>query len=251
MDDNGPDQFQSVTSPEQENARKTLKDLFEETPLQTEHLLTNLHLYMRSSVLAKVFYVDELYQHILDTPGVVMEFGSWWGANLALFESLRGIYEPYNYSRNIIGFDTFEGYTSQSPNDAKSMEFDEYSLPEGYEDYLRELLDYHEQENVMSHIKKHKVVKGDVRETLGDYLDEHPETIIALAYLDLALYDPTKKVLEEIKPHLTKGSVIAFDELNSSEYPGETIAFKEVWELDEFRLIQSDYLPDRSYLIVD
>ena len=37
-------------------------------------------------------------------PGVIVEFGVWLGHDLALFESLRGVYEPYNYTRRIIGF---------------------------------------------------------------------------------------------------------------------------------------------------
>ena len=28
----------------------------------------------------------------------------------ALFESLRAVYEPYNHSRKVVGFDTFAGY---------------------------------------------------------------------------------------------------------------------------------------------
>jgi hypothetical protein len=36
---------------------------------------------------------------------------------MALFTTLRNIYEPYNMSRKIIGFDTFEGFPSVSPQD--------------------------------------------------------------------------------------------------------------------------------------
>ena len=37
-----------------------------------------------------------------------MEFGVQYGLSLSYFK-LRAIYEPYNYSREIIGFDTFKG----------------------------------------------------------------------------------------------------------------------------------------------
>ena len=36
-----------------------------------------------------------------------MEFGVEWGSTLSLLIKLRSIHEPYNYSRKIIGFDTF------------------------------------------------------------------------------------------------------------------------------------------------
>ena len=37
---------------------------------------------------------------------MVIEFGVRWGANLGLFQSLRGMYEPFNYNRKIVGFET-------------------------------------------------------------------------------------------------------------------------------------------------
>lgn len=100
---------------------------------------------------------------------------------------------------------------------------------ENYEGYLAKILDYHEEENTMSNIKKYELVKGDATITIEEYLNEHLETIIALAYFDLGLYEPTKKCLEAIKPYITRGTVIAMDKLNSCEFPGETIALKEVW----------------------
>lgn len=246
--------LQSRASKSQLLARQMLLDLFKRCPIPEEELLVNLGLYIRSSVLAKFLYINELYQKIINIPGIIMEFGVWWGQNLALFESLRAIYEPYNYTRKIVGFDTFTGYTSISPKDGKSELVKEggYSTTEKYEDYLDELLTYHEQENPMAHIKKYEIVKGDVEFTVEKYLEEHQETIIALAYFDLGLYEPTKKCLQAIKPHITRGTVIAMDELNSWEFPGETIALKEVLGgLDKYKIIRSQFLPDRSYIIMD
>lgn len=124
---------------------------------------------------------------------------------------------------------------------------------EKYEGYLAQILDYHEEENTMSNIKKYELVKGDATITIEKYLNEHPETIIALAYFDLGLYEPTKKCLEAIKPYIIRGTVIAMDELNSWEFPGETIALKEVWggELDKYKIVRSQFLPDRSYIIIE
>jgi len=244
--------LQSRASESQLLARQKLLDLFRKCPIPQEELLVNLGLYIRSSVLAKFLYINELYQRIIHIPGVIMEFGCWWGQNLALFESLRAIHEPYNWTRKIVGFDTFMGYASISPEDGKSELVKEggYSVTENYEEYLKEILDYHEQENPMSHIKKYEVVKGNAMITIEKYLDDHPETIIALAYFDLGLYEPIKKCLEAIKPYVVRGTVIALDELNSSEFPGETIAFKEVMGLDKYKIVRSQFLPDRSYIIV-
>jgi hypothetical protein len=85
------------------------------------------------------------------------------------------------------------------------------------------VLDFHEAELApIPHKKKYELVQGDATRTLPEYLQRHPETIVALAYFDFDIYAPTKACLEAVVPHLTKGSVLAFDELNCPEFPGET-----------------------------
>lgn len=250
---NGAHTLQTRAAPHQQDARRKLGDLFANSPLPREQLLVNLGMYMRSSVLAKTLYINELYQKILPVPGVIMEFGVWWGANLCLFESLRAVHEPYNHTRKVIGFDTFTGYPAIGDEDGHSevAQVGTYTTGDNYDEYLSHLLDYHQRENVTGHIKKYEIVKGDVTETIDRYLADHPETIIALAYFDLQLYEPTKKCLEAIRPHLTRGSVVALDELNCDEFPGETRALRETWGLDRYRLTRSQFLPDRTYLTID
>src|SRR5258708_30124685 len=133
-------------SEEQIESRKKLLELFKNTPIPDDELLVNLSLYWRSILLAKTLYLNEIYQRILHIPGIIVEFGTWWGANLALFESFRSVYEPYNWMRKVVGFDTFEGYASISPKDGNSpyVAAGGYSVTNDYEDYLKRVLDCHE-----------------------------------------------------------------------------------------------------------
>jgi hypothetical protein len=81
-------------------------------------------------------------------------------------------------------------------------------------------------------------------------MKNHPETLVALAYFDMALYEPTKVCLEAIKPRLVKGSLVVFDELNHKDYPGETQAAIEVFGLDKYAIYRSKVLPDRVYFVI-
>ena len=119
------------------------------------------------------------------------------------------------------------------------------------EKYLEKILDYHEKESPISHIKKYELVKGDAIYCLDQYLNDNPHTIIALAYFDLDLYEPTRKCLERIKGHLTKGSIIGFDQLNLSAFPGETLALKEVLGLSNYRIMRSPLSSYASYIIYE
>ena len=147
-----------------------------------------------------------------------------------VFENLRAVYEPYNHTRHVVGFDTFTGYSGIGEADKCSTTIADgvYGVPDRYDTYLDAVLSCHEQENVMSHICKHELVKGDAGVCAPQWFDNNPELLVALAFFDMALYEPTKASLEAIKPKLFKGSVVVFDELSNKQYPGETRAALEV-----------------------
>jgi len=136
-------------SAEEIKAREVILGLFKETPIPDDEMLVNLGAYLRSPLLAKILYLNELYQLIEKVPGIIVEFGVWWGANLALFESFRAVYEPYNWNRKVVGFDTFQGYPSVGEKDGTTgyAAVGGYTVSEGYEDYLSRLLDAHEADN--------------------------------------------------------------------------------------------------------
>jgi hypothetical protein len=186
---------------------------------------------------------------VLGTNGVLMEFGTCYGRTAALLTNFRGIFEPFNFTRKLIIFDTFSGLQGTNDKDGKhELILDgAYSTGQGYETYLSEVLAYHESEAPIAHLKKFEIVKGDASETIGTYLRDHPETIIALAYFDFDIYAPTKACLEAIRPHLSRKSVLAFDELNCPEFPGETRALAEVFGLGKCALERSPLSPWLSY----
>ena len=103
----------------------------------------------------------------------------------------------------------------------------------------------------MAQIRKFEIVKGDVTETLDPYLKRNPETIIALAYFDLDLYEPTRHCLDAIKDRVTRGTVIGFDEINDHATPGETEALREVLGLRSQRVRRYPYNSRSSYLVIE
>ena len=173
--------------------------------------------------------------------------------NLALFSALRGIYEPFNRYRKIVGFDTFTGFLDISTKDGKSdmMKKGELEVTKNYVDYLTRVMEFQEKDNPISHIKKFDLRVGNAIVEIDNFLKEYPETIIALAYFDFDIYEPTKKCLEAIRPHLVKGSVLGFDELNDSDSPGETIALKGVFGLNNIKLKRYRYASRVSYFVLE
>lgn len=241
-----------VGSTQTETDRKQiLVDRLRASRIPDRELLDNIGLYLTRQTLSRINFMQKLYQMIVPVHGVIMEFGVRWGQNMALFSTLRGIHEPFNYNRKIIGFDTFDGFPSVAPQDGGGVQPGDYAVVENWKEELEEILDFHTQNAPIPHKKKHELVKGDATMTLPEYLKGHPETIVALAYFDFDIYKPTHDCLEAILPYLTKGSVLAFDELNTPQFPGETIAVREVLGLSRYAIRRDPSSPLTSYLVVE
>ncbi len=248
-------EFGNITyeSTDESSIRAQVIETFKQCPIPETEILSNLGLFLNSKNLSRILFMDHLYQQIIDVQGIVIEFGVRWGQNMSLFAAIRGIYEPFNRHRKIVGFDTFKGFPAITEKDGKSklMRVGADSVSENYIDYLNTLMELQEKDNPLSHIKKFELVAGDAVVEIGKYLTEHPETIIALAYFDFDLYEPTRKCLEVIRPYLVKGSVLGFDELNDPDSPGETVALKEVFELNKISLRRYRHASRVSYFIME
>lgn len=243
----------TYASADERSYRRRLTEMLHECRIPDDQLLPNLGLFLESKNLARILCMDFLFRQIVDVQGVIVEFGTRWGQNLALFSALRGIYDPFNRHRKIIGFDTFSGFPSISTKDGAStmMAPGQLTVPPGYEQFLSRILELHEQANPLAHIKKFELRVGDASLEIVKYLEEAPETIIALAYFDFDLYEPTKTCLNAIRPRLTKGSVIAFDELNDPDSPGETLALMETLGLNHVKLKRFPHASRISYVVFE
>lgn len=203
-----------------------------------EELLENLYLYLTPQHLRRMLFLSEIYRRLSTVPGVIMQFGVRWGRDIALYEALRTTYEPFNHSRRIVGFDTFDGFRQIDDKDGSKEMVREgnFATREDYAANLEAYLAAREALSPLSHIRKFELVVGDASETLEAYLGEHPETVVAFAHFDMDLYRPTRRCLELLKEHVTKGSVIVLDELACPHFPGETVAVREVFGLRGIRL---------------
>jgi len=219
------------------NERAVLAAL-KNSPIPDKEVLENVYLYLTPQHMRRLLFLYELYQKILTVPGVILQMGVRWGRDLAAFEALRTTFEPFNHSRRLLGFDTFEGFvgTDSKDGDRAMIREGNFAVAGGYEATLEQYLRAREALSPLPHVRKFELIKGDASETVPAYLNEHPETIIALAYFDMDIYKPTVRCLEKVREHLTKGSVVVLDEVNCPEFPGETVALREVFGLRNIRL---------------
>jgi hypothetical protein len=239
-------------SPAETATRAELARLFAERPIPDDALLDHLELFLRPQRISEILALDALYRQILDVHGIVVEFGVRWGRHLSVFGALRARYEPTNFYRTIVGFDTFAGFTEPTPEDGRSdrVHAGSMSVTAGYEAYLERVLALHEAEAPMGHIRRFELCKGDAPQQLRRYLERHPETVVALAYFDMDIYRPTRECIELLRPHMPAGAIMAFDELMHPDFPGEAIAVKEAFDLTRHRLHRSPLSPYPAWVVL-
>lgn len=242
-----------LSSSSEKDAHDEFCQLLRTTPIPEDELLANLGLFLTSKNLSRLLFFYEIYKKIIHTHGAIMEFGVRWGQTLSVLSALRGIFEPFNRHRKIIGFDTFEGFIGLCDKDGggSSCRDGSFSVSAGYVDVLHEILSLQERLNPISHLKKFELVKGDAVLTVPEYFQRHPETLVSLAIFDLDIYTPTKAALEAVASHLFKGSLLVFDELSDDIFPGETIALMETLGLRNLRIQRLPMTARVSYLVIE
>jgi hypothetical protein len=215
--------------------------------------LRNFPKFVPRQTLSMFLAKNEMFREILGVHGDVVECGVFLGGGLMTWAQLSAIYEPVNHTRRILGFDTFSGF----PGIGEKDEGDNLDVArvgglsaESRED-LTECIRLYDLNRHISHMPKVELVAGDAVATIPRYVEEHPHLVVAMLYLDFDLYEPTKAALETLLPRMPRGAVLAFDELNQAQWPGETLAVLDTVGLSRLRIRRFPYAPQLSFAVLD
>lgn len=194
--------------------------------------------FVQRTDLSRFLVRYELFKSVLPVQGSVLECGVMNGAGLFTFANVSALLEPLNHRRQIIGFDTFEGFPAVSDIDTQggSRHFSEGGFGGAGREELLKSVAYFDEDRALAHLPKIELVKGDFLVTGSEYLSRNPHLIVALLYLDFDLFEPTMEAIKLFVPRMPAGAVIAFDESNVREAPGETLALVETLGIGSLRL---------------
>ena len=185
------------------------------------------------SRLNKLLAHYELYKSIRDIPGHIFEFGVYKAASLVRFATFRDSLEN-DFSRKIVGFDAFEAFPTNQlkvKDDLDFIEKFEVDGGHGLSEKAKDIL-------LSKDFKNFSLVKGNVFDTLPAYLENNPETRIALLHLDMDVKEPTDFVFDLLYERVVPGGLIVFDDYNA--VAGETISVDEF--VKKYHLKLENYL---------
>jgi len=226
-------------------------DLFQTASGTDLHKLDTFARFVRRQKISKFIAHYEIYKKILSVSGSIVEIGVHAAQSLFTFAHLSSILEPYNYTRKIIGFDTFSGFSEISENDISTFTSENVKIGGfAYEDLdsIKDAVNAFDSNRPLGHLEKIILNKGRVEDTAVPYLENNPHMLVSLLHLDVDLYEPTLHALKTFLPRMTKGAIVIFDEVNQEGYPGETLALLESDLLTSYRLERFSFEPGLSYL---
>jgi hypothetical protein len=255
MSQDDPSRFKEtkIQSPKEGEYRRSLGDYFVRGVGTTTEKLENFAKYLPRQALTTFLYRYEMFKRVLTVHGSIVECGVLFGGGLMAWAQLSAILEPVNHQRRIIGFDTFSGFAGLAEEDrtgtSSYLRKGEYAV-DSYEDLLQAIALF-DSNRFLSHIPKVDLVKGDVGKTLPEYLTSHQHLVVSLLYLDFDLFEPSRIALEHLVPRMPKGGIIAFDQLNSTAWPGETLAVLRTLGIRSLRIERCPFESARSFAILD
>lgn len=227
--------------------------LFEQSACPTNDKLRNFPKYVRRQEIARFLCRYEIFKRQLGIKGSIVECGVHHGGGLMTWAQISATLEPYNYHRKVIGFDTFEGFPDVVAQDGNGDNAKAGAFGEGYDIHaeLAQSIGEFDSNRFINHIQKVELVKGDANKTIPQYLADNRHLLISLLYLDFDIYQPTVTALTHLLPRIPKGGIIAFDEVNNPDWPGETLALLEKLELKRHRLECLEFEPNISFIQFD
>ncbi len=215
-----------------------------------EQKLNNFPKYVRRQALARFLCKYHIFQRQMNVKGSIVECGVNLGGGIFSWSHFSTILEPYNYHRKIIGFDTFKGFPSINKKDGKNLHMKKKYFKRNYDvkNELMDLVKIFDKDRPIGHKKKIELVKGNATKTIPQYLKKNKELLVSLLFLDFDIYAPTLTALKYFLPRMSKGGIIAFDQVNNPDWPGETLAYLKKKELKKFKLENLNFEPNISFL---
>lgn len=233
-------------------SRKNLEAYFNNSTDKIIEKLSNFTKYVPRQDLTNFLCKYEIFKKILNVEGNIVECGVRYGGGLMTFAQLSSIFEPVNFKRKIIGFDTFSGipHLTKKDSGATSSEARKGGMAVNSLQDLKTCIKLYDMNRSIPDIPKVELVKGDAVHTIPQYLRKNPHTVVSLLYLDFDVYMPTKIALENFVPRMPKGAIIVFDELNIKSWVGETRALMDTIGINNLQIERFSFHPHIAYAIL-
>ena len=232
---------------------RLLNEHFEKFKISKQEICKNFQIYARRIFLKKFLAHYEFFRMVIDLPGDIVELGVYRGASLMSWANFLEIRNMGDRQKQVFGFDNFAGFTSFDEKDGKADE-NIGKIIDGFdggvfEDILNDAIAIFDQDRFIPYKPRVVLIKGNIEETVPQFVIDNPGLRISLLHFDCDMYRPTKVALEILWPLVVPGGVVLFDEYGIRPWEGECNAVDEFYK-DKEIIKRLDWAPNPGGYII-
>ncbi len=231
-----------------------LDEHFERFNISKLEIVKNFQIYTRRVALKKFLAHYEFFRRTIELPGDIIELGVYRGASLMSWANFLEVRCMGDRHKQVFGFDNFAGFTSFHEKDGvpdakfgKTLSgFDGGT----FEEILGDALSIFDQDRFIPYKPRVVLVKGNIEQTVPQFVKDNPGLRISLIHFDCDLYLPTKIALETFWPLVVRGGVVLFDEYGIRPWEGESNAVDEYFADKNVKIRRLEWTSAPSSYIV-
>ena len=204
---------------------------------------THYHLTFDLNRLGKFVAHYEAYKMAMDIPGEIVECGVFKGTSLfrfAMFRELLG----NSAASNIIAFDVFSDEYPDTDYKEDKAQREHWINTAGPSS-----IDVSQLEEIFKNrcITNYELIKGDVLNTIPEYVKQKPYFKISLLNIDIDFVEPTKCVLDYLYNRVSKGGIILLD--NYAAFHGDTKGIDDFFNNKDVEIRKFPFVSRPCYII--
>tara|TARA_R100001377_G_C3194035_1_gene111783 strand:- start:2627 stop:3277 length:651 start_codon:yes stop_codon:yes gene_type:complete len=186
----------------------------------------------------------EFFKMTQNLPGAIVECGLFKGVSFIRFAMFRKIFSN-NHSKKMIGFDVFDEFPKSDFKDDQ-IYIERFLSEVGSRDSIdeNELMTILKDKGVDDNLE---LVKGDICQTVPEYVKKEPSLKISLLNLDVDIFEPSVTTLEYFWPRIVKGGIIILDDYG--KFTGETKAIDDYFSDKDVKIQKFPFCQYPSYIV--
>lgn len=200
------------------------------------------YLSCETSRIGKMLNQLEIFKKIVELPGDVLEFGVYKGTSIVRLLTFRNLLES-EFSRKIFGFDVYGKFPNQLELETDKEFVSKFENAGGY-GISKDELELH---LINKGFSNFELIKGDIFETIPEFIANNPSLKISLLHIDVDVYEPTKIILESFWNKIVRGGILMLDDYGTVD--GETKAVDEFFENKNIMIQKPKYNHIPSFII--
>ncbi|MBF0543342.1 MAG: class I SAM-dependent methyltransferase [Candidatus Riflebacteria bacterium] len=204
---------------------------------------TFFHLTLDLSRLGKFAAHYEAFKMVMDIPGEIVECGVFKGTSIVRFAMFRELLANHAATK-IIGFDVFSDEYPDTKFEEDKAQREHWIKTAGSSSIDIKQLEaiFHDKG-----IKNFELIKGDVLQTIPEYIKARPFLKISLLNIDIDFVESTTCVLENFYDHVSKGGIILLD--NYAAFHGDTKGIDDFFKGKDVQIRKFPFVTRPCYII--